>query len=370
MPTEREMEDQARQQAREVLSKQPNFSQLDREQQFEQYKNLVSTLYNQLVEQERAKEIQSLDGQLTAQQSFSGAMAASDLINDDRHLNRRIDQQGEIAGNVLREVDFPKFVKDLLKSVFDANLQVTKDQMNSYAELVERITKPAAQLIDTIDDRAAKMFLAENYSDKYKLSFGDDDLNFTDEGNGQQDSNLMKLATVDGSPLEEADLRGAIMQAKLELVGQHQRLLEEMLLMGVTRMVVDNGKIKASIDFSITAKDNIKKGDAANERSKKQKVSSTSRTSHSFWYGDSSTEANSDVQTNIAISTAKVGSQSTTDSSTKVKGEVEINFKSDYFKLDNFKDILQPSGQRNQDKKSPGGSNADGQASESAETVS
>jgi len=169
MPTEREMEAEARQQAREVLSKQPNFSQLDRDQQFEQYKNLVSTLYNQLVEQERAKEIQSLDGQLAAQQSFSGAMAAGDMINDDRHLNRRIEQQGELAGNTLRQIDFPKFVKDLLKSVFDANLQVTQDQMNSYVELVKQLTKPVSELIKTIDDESAKLFLAEKFSDKFQI---------------------------------------------------------------------------------------------------------------------------------------------------------------------------------------------------------
>ncbi|MEG5047117.1 hypothetical protein [Microcoleus sp. B4-C1] len=373
MPTEREMEDQARQQAREVLSKQPNFSQLDREQQFEQYKNLVNTLYNQLVEQERAKKIQSLDGQLAAQQSFSGAMAAGDMINDNRHLNRRIEQQGELAGNTLRQIDFPKFVKDLLKSVFDANLQVTQDQMNSYVELVKQLTKPVSELIKTIDDESAKLFLAEKFSDKFQIlasSTNSGVIGF-DEGN----SGKMQLADKDGNEIDKAELEGEIARAKLEIVRQNQRLLEEMLLMGVNRMVVENGKIKASVDFNITAKENIRKSDNAHE----QNIHSQGRTDNygggvSFlsWLGvrfDAGTQT-TDTHTNIAISTANANSTSTTDSSTKVHGEVEINFKSDYFKLDNFKDILQPSGQRNQDKKSPGGSNADGQASESAETVS
>jgi|GEM_PF-612214 hypothetical protein len=373
MPTEREMEAQARQQAREVLSKQPNFSQLDREQQFEQYKNLVSTLYNQLLEQERAKEIQSLDGQLTAQQSFSGAMAAGDMINDDRHLNRRIEQQGELAGNTLRQIDFPKFVKDLLKSVFDANLAVTQDQMNSYVDLVKKLTTPVSELIKTINDESAKLFLAEKFSDKFQIlasSTNPGVIGF-DEGN----SGKIQLADKDGNEIDKAELEGAIAKAKLDIVRQNQRLLEEMLLMGVNRMVVENGKIKASVDFNITAKENIGKSDNANE----QNINSQSKSNNygggiSFlsWFGVnvSAGTQSTDTHTNIAISTANARSTSTTDSSTKVHGEVEINFKSDYFKLDNFKDILQSSGQRNQDKKSPGGSNADGQASESAEAVS
>jgi len=281
------MEDQARQQAREVLSKQPNFSQLDREQQFEQYKNLVSTLYNQLVEQERVKEIQSLDGQLAAQQSFSGAMAASDLINDDRHLNRRIDQQGEIAANKLGQINFPQFVKDLLKSVFDANLQVTKDQMDSYVELVKKLTTPVSELIKTIDDESAKLFVVEKFSDKYQLLGSRRRSRGGATGTGEQNSGEMQLVAKDGSKPDKAEIEGAIAQAKLDMVRQNQRLLEEMLLMGVNRMVVENGKIKASVDFKITATENITKGDDANEDDIKSEgtTQNSGRSSSSWWWG-------------------------------------------------------------------------------------
>ncbi|MBD2503163.1 hypothetical protein [Anabaena azotica] len=376
MPTNQELEAQARQQAREVLSKQPNFSQLDRDQQFEQYKSLVTTIYNQLLEQERAKEIQSLDGQLIAQQSVSEAMAAGDMINDNRHLNRRIDEQGQIAGNVLRQVNFPQFVKDLLKSVFDANLQVTQDQINSYVKLVEELNKPISDLIKNINDESAKLFLAEKFSDKYQLLGNRRRRSRGGEaGNSEQNSNEMQLVAKDGSKLDKAELEGAIAQAKLDIARQNQRLLEEMLLMGVNRMVVENGKIKASVDFKITATEDINRYDEAGENDQK----SQSRTDNvgggvsflsMFGVKLNAGTQTTNTHTNIAISTADTNSTSTTESSTTVKGSVEINFKSDYFKLDNFKEILQPSGQRNQGQRSPGGSSTDGQAPQAAEAAS
>jgi hypothetical protein len=347
MLTNQELEAQARQQAREVLSKQEHFSQLDREQQFEQYKSLVSTIHNQLVAQERAKEIQNLDKKLTKQQSFSEEMAASDLINDDRHLNRRIEQQGELAGNTLRQVNFPVFVKDLLKSVFDANLQVTKDQMNSYVELVKQLQKPVSELIHTIDNESAILFLAEKFTDKYKLLGGHSHPSIGSATvDGKQNSGETQLVAKDGSKLDKAELEGAIAQAKLEIVRQNQRLLEEMLLMGVNRM-------------------------AGEQNDKSQSTTKHLGGDISFlsWFGAniSAGAQTTDTHSNIAISTASTNSDAATDSSTKVHGEVEINFKSDYFKLDNFKDILQGSGQRIQTQKSLVTSNTDAQAATPSE---
>ena len=60
---------------------------------------------------------------------------ASDMIDDQRHQNERIDQAGELAGDFIDEVDFPQFVKDLLEAVFDANLNVTLSQQESFLNL-------------------------------------------------------------------------------------------------------------------------------------------------------------------------------------------------------------------------------------------
>ena len=49
-------------------------------------------------------------------------------------------------------VDFPKFVADLLKAVFDANLKVMKTQTDSYIKLMKEATKSTADFIKKVKD--------------------------------------------------------------------------------------------------------------------------------------------------------------------------------------------------------------------------
>ena len=338
MPVREENLQRARNRAQEELGKDPAFRQLSKAQQFDRYKQRVDQLSQQFAQE----------------QSLAEAMAAGDLVDDARHLNRRIDQQGAIAGRVLREVNFPQFVKDLLQGVFDANLEVMREQMDSYADLVERITAPATKFIHTIDDATAYAFLAERQPDSFQLlgssGFGNDpfadgsfgnldgtgNLDATGAGTGADANTPFTLGDANGNPVDIAseDIRGQILQAKLQLVREHQQLLEEMLLMGVTRMVVDNGKVKASVDFRIQAQEQIGKVDSARENSRKIRR----RSSGSFWFfGGHQTTTQ---QSTLSVSTANVQSRAATTSGTQVHGEVEINFKSDYFELNNFRDIL------------------------------
>lgn len=49
-------------------------------------------------------------------------------------------------------VDFPKFVADLLKAVFDANLKVMKQQTDTYIKLMKEATKSSAEFIKKVKD--------------------------------------------------------------------------------------------------------------------------------------------------------------------------------------------------------------------------
>ncbi|NEP02456.1 MAG: hypothetical protein F6K58_28175 [Symploca sp. SIO2E9] len=333
MPNQVEIQEQARAMAREELGKDREFRKRPRQEQFQLYKHRVG----------------ELSQQMSRQQQLAEAMAAGDLIDDNRHLNRRIDQQGEIAGTTLRQVDFPQFVKDLLKGVFDANLEVTKEQMDSYADLVDRITQPASKFISTVDDATAYAFLAETQPNSFQILgssnlggdlLGSGNLGSLDGSSTNDASSEITLGDANGNAVDTSseDIRGEILQAKLQLVRQHQQLLEEMLLMGVTRLVVDNGKVKASLDFQITAQEQIRKTDAAqqNQQELRGRIIGMGGFLGTIGGGYGSRKKN----TKIAVSTAQVQSAAATASSTKVHGEVEINFKTDYFALDNFKDIL------------------------------
>lgn len=107
--------------------------------------------------------------------------------------------------------------------------------------------------------------------------------------------------------------------------------------MGVTRLVVEKGLIEASVLFNLRAREKIGKADKAMMRE------SYSRTKHSGGglfglFGGGSTR----TYTRNKISVASVKSQADTLLAAKMAGKVKIDFKTDYFKLDNFAAMYAP----------------------------
>ena len=258
MPTRLELKNIARQQAREMLARSTHFSTLPREDQFATYQREVLDNYGRLARQHG----------LVAQASLARQMAerASDMIDDRRHENRRIEQAGELAGDFVQQVDFPGFVKDLLKGVFDANLQVTLAQMDKYIELMKAATASISKFVNAIDDAASFGYLAENDSDNFSLSFDDDE---TDE-NGQP---KQVLTDKDGNVIAgksdaevDAQVKAKIMDAKIAMAKEQRALLRETILMGVSRLVVERGNVKASVIFDFKATENIRRNNAQQSR--------------------------------------------------------------------------------------------------------
>jgi hypothetical protein len=68
-------------------------------------------------------------------------------------------------------VDFPQFVRDLLKAVFDANLQVTIQQMEAYGALLKTATQSLARFAKAIPPSDAFAYLADNNSDEFSVSW-------------------------------------------------------------------------------------------------------------------------------------------------------------------------------------------------------
>jgi hypothetical protein len=137
------------------------FARLPHEDQFFTYQRTVQDNYNRLAQPT------GLSRQM--------AEKASDLIDDRRHENRRIEQAGELAGDFVQQVDFPGFVRDLLKGVFDANLEVTIKQMDKYIELMKAATASISKFVNAIDDAASFGYLAENDGDNFSLGLDEDE---------------------------------------------------------------------------------------------------------------------------------------------------------------------------------------------------
>ena len=153
------------------------------------------------------------------------------------------------------------------------------------------------------------------------------------------------LTTKEGEPADLGDnqVKAKIMDAKIAMAKEQRALLRETILMGITRLVVEKGNVKASVVFDIKANEKIEKGDKA---ALKEATSSGTSISASggllgmILGGPQGGYTNSTRKTKISVSSAK--STASTDLAAKVAGSVDITFKSDYFKLDNFAQMYGP----------------------------
>lgn len=325
-----QLKQQARANARRALAMSPSFHQLGAAEQRELFRDIYRSQFDDL-----ARESGLTGGRSTA---MADPKKASEMIDDSRHLNPRIEQAGELAGEFIEEVDFPKFVRDLLKAVFDANLEVTLTQMESFQELLKTATASISKFVNAIDDTAAFGYLAENQGDDFNIDFSDTEAD--KDGNPKA-----TLTDKDGEPVDLGDneIKSRIMDAKIAMAKEQRALLRETILMGVTRLVVEKGQVKASVLFDIKASEKIDKADKAALKesvAKSGTVSASGGLIGKIFGGPSGGYTTSKRKTKISVSSAK--STASTDLAAKVAGSVDIQFKSDYFKLDNFAQMYGP----------------------------
>lgn len=221
-------------------------------------------------------------------------------------------------GELVDSVDFPKFTADLLKAVFDANISVMRAQTDDYIRLMKEATKSSAEFIKNVKDEESFSYLAENNSDQFNLGMETD----------ADGSEKLTLTDPKGEKLDPDDaiVKGKIMDAKVQMAREHRAALREVILMGVTRLVVEKGEVEAGVEFKITAKRDSK-------TSHKDTNINTVGLEGSYGGGPWSVKA-SIQNTNIQVNTSNKSAND--DLSALLKGKVRIQFKTDYFKLDNF----------------------------------
>ena len=338
--------ERARSEVRALCAQSPAFLSLSQDEQFETYKQLCEA---------RAAELRLATA--LEEPSLSSAMAekkASDLINDQRYEASGLDKAGQRMADLVDTVDFPGFVRDLLGGVFDANMSVIVKQTQQYMDLLKTATKSLAEYVKKIDDADAFSYLADNSSDEFSFDF--------DEKNKDPKTGAPQPMLVDKNgnkvDLGNNEVKAKIMDAKLALAKEQRTLLRETILMGVTRIVVKRGIVKASVLFDVKSTSAVEKTDKAAMRESSSSGGGAKASGGlvgTIFGGVSGGGSHSTKRSQISISTAK---GNTTDTvAGQLAGSVEIEFYTDFFKLDNFAAMYGPEAGQAQ-----GGSGAAGAA--------
>ena len=141
--------------------------------------------------------------------------------------------------------------------------------------------------------------------------------------------------------MEDTEVKRHILEAKINMAKEHRAALREVLLMGVTRLVVEKGEIEAGVEFSVKASRESKAHhDDQNINTLGVNLEYGGGIMGAIFGGPSGSV--NMTNTNIQVNTSD--KKATDDLSAILKGKVNIKFKTDYFKLDNFANMYADGG--------------------------
>ena len=252
---------------------------------------------------------------------------------------RAASQVARITRDTLNAIAFPTFVADLIKGTFQAIVNASIQQMEAYGNLLSNVAKTVDQFMaDNITDNQARDYLVSRYPSHFKVEAGGDGARVrardTDlpKPNFKTDLGLDGDVDVDDDAAEEK----LVPAARRALAQQRHSLLSTMVLMGINRIVVTSGRIRAQMGFRIDARDHATAQTASQFDFKHEDRATMSYGGGlASWLGGPGGEV--EMKNSVTyVSSTKKDSSDDLDVHADLTGEVDLKFKSDYFPMERF----------------------------------
>lgn len=234
------------------------------------------------------------------------------------------------TGALVNEIDFPNFVAQLVHGTFDAIVDASIRQMETYADLVSAVAKTVDEFTaEHVTLNQARDWLAQRYPG---------DVRVQQPGAEQPAAQLVPTREgltpawladfgIEGEELSAELLEQRVVPAVRTRVGsERQQLLATMVLLGMNRVAVRDGTISAKVMFRAAADDAAKVGYATSNDPQGNVQNWGERGAAT--YGGAST----------MVSTLAVNAQSDTTLRADLFGEVKLNFVSETLPLDRLTD--------------------------------
>ncbi len=237
---------------------------------------------------------------------------------------------GEVARATLSAIDFPSFVGSLIQGTFQAIVDSSIQQMEAYAELLKNCAGTVDRFMtDNISDGQARDYLADQYGGLIgrDTSRGQPRLTVQKSRKGSQElpSFFKDLGFTSPDDLDNDALEQVVVPAaRQQLAESRQKTLATMVLMGINRVVVDDGEITAKLQFHIDA------SETTNLRFDQTK---TTAGNMSGYAGRSPFGAQS-----VMVNTSSLNAQSDINVRADLTGQVKVKFRSETFPLERFAD--------------------------------
>jgi hypothetical protein len=310
-------------------------------------------------------------GAAAPQTKYTDARKAVSEIGGDNFKADAAHEGAKVAGEFMKAVSFPAFVSGLIEGVFSSIVKSSIQQMEAYQKMIASVAQSLQQFRDdNVSENQGRDHMAEKFPDLFDI--GVDDMSDNPQPrlklrDGVDESTALKrvnsqLSFTDGQ-LKSMDLSdentelAIVTAARTQLARQRQQLMASLVLMGISRIVVTDGKLSAKIMYDFQARDNRRlqrsaaaydyarnpdgslstlwKGegeyDSGGSRNYSRNSDGVDSSADSYAKGTYKYEQNP-VMT--AMSTATEASETQLQTRAQLTGAVEVNFKSDYLPLD------------------------------------
>ena len=269
------------------------------------------------------------------------------LLADDPNKKPGFGPAAQTAPDVFKRfvdtVDFPKFVSGLIEGVYTSIVHSSIQQMEAYSKLMEAVVKSTPEFArDHVAPDQARGFLRDKFPKALKIENGklamNENVDDKDKPDFKNFLGLQEELSVD----DEAQEQQLMESAQLKMAKQRQQQIASMVMMGINRIVVTEGEIKASVIFDVTAEDRMQRQSESGTDDTKTHFDAAHDDSHnedkSFWGTSSNSGSSSHDNVNTTVSTAHTRTAGQSDDKIKahanLSGSVLVRFKSETFPLE------------------------------------
>lgn len=234
-------------------------------------------------------------------------------------------EQFAATGDAVDAINFPGFVASLIQGTFQAIVDATAQQLREYADLVANLSRSVDDFArDHVSNDQVRGHLSTHPELRHLApppgSGAETSLAVAADAEGTSPGWLADYG-LDGEELTAELVAGPLLDAgRTHLAEQRMSTLASMVLMGINRIVVSDGDVRAKLQFH------------ANVREKTDAELATAQMGQGI-AGRSTAPAAS-----LMVSTVKANTQAEASLKANLTGEVRIAFRTETFPLERFAD--------------------------------
>lgn len=343
---------------RDMLTRIPSYSEMERAEQLALANNMVKLLA--YVDDPNGVVSDAMADPVTRAQATRKTPLAAAQADANEQTRKNLSKSPGFAGKdfvggaaregtdqfvrLVNEVDFPAFVGGLIQNVFVTIVHTSIEQMRAYAELVANVAKSAEEYMnENIGVGQGRDYLVDRFPDLLDVDVDEDGNSRLRQKDSDNEGGLLEIQQtigMTGEPIqdlseEDQELR-LVNAARLMMAKSRQQLLASMVMLGINRIVVTDGSITAKVKFDMRSTDQAQreyKASAYDRQSQRNKNTSFAGGGFLGFFGGT---VNTNERSHVATVKTSVdeSSESKLDLSAKMQGEVRVNFKSDYLPLE------------------------------------